>query len=221
MPHSGPIEIEIARNEKKPCNDPACHRHRERVGGFCKMHARARHLYGHPRGRRVAPREYAPERDEVAAFITEHAEHPAIKAALKWLDEWLVGAWSGNRALPSQKELQRLYGHSVTAAAILTEVAAVWLYSSRSPTGLPDDQRLTYALSLSVLALAPRNATPSPSKPGQSNLRRYSADARRDIGQHLRTNLAPLFANLAAAIKHREDQLGGQQAALRMPFTHS
>ncbi len=214
----GLIAPEIARNEAKTCSDSACHRTRDRVSGYCKMHTQARYLYGHPRGRRLAPREYAPEAREAAAFIREHQDHPAINAALGWLSEWLQGAWMGNTTMPAVKDMQRLYGHNVSTLSVLTEVVAVWLYSVRSPNSLPDDMRLTYALSLAVLALAPQETRPSLRNPEKTNQKRYSAAARREIGEHLRKHLAPLIVNMSNTIRQHEEQAKVQHAALRTQF---
>jgi hypothetical protein len=163
-------------------------------------------------------RQYAPERSQVAAFLNGHIEHPAVVAALGWLNEWLEQAWMGNRTMPAIREFQRLREHEVTALTILVEVVAVWLFSVRSPCGLPDDQRLTYAISLAVLSLAPKRTIPSPSKPDTKNQKRPTAEARRDIGEHLRRHLAPLLVNVSSALRQREEKTDIQLKELQTPF---
>jgi hypothetical protein len=129
-----------------------------------------------------------------------------------------MGAWSGGKKWPAAKEMQRLYGNSVTALAILTEAMAVWLHSARNPSILPDDLRLTYAMSLAILALAPKTTKPSPGSPGKTYQQRPSAAARRETGEHLRRGLAPFFVNLLSTFRHVEKAAVNRHAALQIPF---
>lgn len=210
----------IDRNTRKPCLDPACHRLRHRLSGYCQFHTTRKHLYGHPKGRHIHPAEYRKELEEVRSFVALQVQrqHPAMVAALRLLEDWLDRAWQGE-GLDGYRDLQRLKEHEVTPLDILEASAAVWLYSHRSgPAALPDDERLTYALSLAVLALAPRERSASNAPKGYWK-KRYPASARRAIGRWLRTNLAPLYTNLCAALSHQQQAAERQQQDLRLPFT--
>ncbi len=76
--------------------------------------------------------------------------------------------WSGSKCawmmplmeLPCLMDCQwaRLQKGGVIARAILIEAAALWLYSKRRDSRVPDDERLTYAIGTAVLHLAPRNS---------------------------------------------------------------
>lgn len=220
MPSNTPLLTVITRNQSKPCSVAGCYSPRTRISSFCKKHVRTRHLWGHPLGHRITPRAYEVESLAVSAFIDTHRDHPAIVAALKWLDDWMIRAWNGDSSVAAYREFQRLHERSVSAVSVLRAAAALWVYASHFPNRLPDDVRLTYAMSLAVLALIPRERRPSPSKQGSvSYVAKFPASARRGIGERIRNNLGALMVNITDALNHIEAQQRSQREALRVPFT--
>jgi hypothetical protein len=218
---------EAARNETKRCAARGCLLSRWRVSGYCRKHAAAGYQYGHPEGRHINPKEYAYEREEVSAFLDEHAEHPATVAAAAWLQQWLDSAWSDGRTTPAARPMQHLHSHGITGLDLLKAASAVWVYAARQPKRLPHDTRLDYALALACLRLAPREQRPAhyagPSsilrKRTGHGYRRHTGKARREIGEQLRQKLAAFFVNLNEALNQREQERRDALAALRTPFT--
>jgi hypothetical protein len=158
------------------------------------------------------------ERHEVEAFVDKYLHHPGILLGLEWLRGCLDDAANGV-ALPHGLQWARLQKGGVTARAILVEAAALWLYSNRRDSRLPDDERLTYAIGTAVLHLAPRNSRTAwvngrPSK----RYARVSGKMRRDFGQWLRDELGILFLRMSHSIQMREQQAHDRRKTLGAPF---
>jgi hypothetical protein len=213
VPTKSHINITIQRNEGRQCKASGCTNLRSRVSALCKKHTRTRHLYGHPLGRSIPLREYVGVSEEIAGFIVARREHPAIVAALRWIANWCIDS-----STPAHRAMDRLHLRGVPTETILTSALAPWLYSHRRPSRLPDDLRLTYAISLAVLALAPRERRPSRSNAGRSYTARHTADVRRGVGERIRNNLSPLFANICIALERIEAEQRSHQDALRVPL---
>src|SRR5437899_7014806 len=170
MSTTSSITLKRHRCGGRACGVHHCSQPRRGISAYCASHERRRNLYGHPHGRHIRPKEYAEERSLVAAFIRQHKEHPAINAAVGWLDELLKDAASG-RAGIAAGQFARLHQHGVSANDILVVSSALWVYSRRNPSSLDDDERLSYALGRAVLHLAPRESRMTWTPTGQD--RRY------------------------------------------------
>lgn len=218
---SNAIEPAIQRNQQSRCKAPGCSVPRWRVSGYCRTHGSNFQRLGHPHGTVIRPKDYSVEFATVSSFIDQHESAPQIQAALRWVDSWLNAAHLGDTSIPAYRQLQRLHDHGVTATAVLKASAALFLYSSRFPNRLPSDDRLTFAMSLAVLAMAPREKRQSPSKPSVLNIVRHPAAVRRGIGTRLRSNLHVLFTNMTDAINRQEQEARQQRDDLRQPFSQS
>lgn len=222
MPSKGRnIHTDMQQNSLRQCSASGCVSPRSRISPHCVQHTTRRNRYGHPLGRMITRKEYEVEHTEVSTFIAANLNHPAVTAALKWIEQWLVGSFNGDRTMPAHHDMARLHNQCVTPVAILTVAAALWVYSQRRPARLPDDLRLTYAMSLAVLGLIPREQRRVPAqvgKPSHSYPKQHSALARRDIGGRLRRSLVALFVNINEGLNRQEEQRREQAAALRVPF---
>ena len=165
-------------------------------------------------------RDYGIERQIVSSFLTDQQGHPAVRCALDWLDGWLVSASSGADSLPASSQMVRLARHGVTPFDILAEASALFLLSRWSPRRLPDDVRLDYAIGNRILGLAPLEKRFGGLRGGKPRTY-YPAIGQvtiRTVGQRIRRHLAPLFANLAAAVEAQEQAKKHQYTALATPF---
>ena len=215
------FNVSVARNVGRPCMVRGCTRRRHQIGLHCHAHSRARNQHGHPLGRRIRPSEYATERKEVSTFLDQHQDHAGVQVALSFLQQWLDEARRDAAAeVPARSHLVRLSVSGVTPQDILREAAAVWLFSTRQSRTLPDDERLTYALGLAVLHLAPF-AQGSRWVPGRGPTKAYrppNGTARREAGEHLRNSLGPLLFNIATALDARKLASERTRSLLREPF---
>jgi len=194
---------------------PNCTRQREGVSRQCTTHRKRWRRLGHPEARRLYPKDYAQERRDVAALFKANPEHAGLLSALAFIREWLDASARGDTTQPGCIHLARLHRRAVTPMAILSEVSAVWWHVARYAK--PDDDRLTFAMVCSMLALAPRDYIKS--YHFKSGERRVYRDAgrvdRSAMGEHLRERLAPLFVRVVQACEERERMAAAQEAAER------
>lgn len=211
----------VSRNAGRACTVRGCTRTRHQVGLYCHPHSKARTNHGHPLGRRIRPSEYAAERKEVSSFLDQHQDHAGVQVALSFLQQWLDESRdSGREDIPARSHLSRLAVSGVSPLDILRESAALWLFSTRQSRTLPDDERLTYALGVGVLHLAPFPQCThwSPGRGTRKGYRPPNGTARREAGEHLRNCLGPLLFNIATAIDAQKLASERTKALLREPF---
>lgn len=212
------LQARAARNRVMPCRVPECSNHRAALSPYCSGHLRRVERWGDPRGRSIPRREYAGEREHAERFIEEHAEHPAIVAALAFLRRWMDEAKRGQR-VPGQREAARLAEHGVEPRAILAEAVGLYLYAQARPHALPDDARLTFQLGAKVLALAPGEKRFSlAGGAGRYRSRPTPKTARRAAGEYLRAYLGPLMGNVHAALEAEHARRQEYARAIRQPF---
>lgn len=176
-----------------PCESAGCGARRFGVANYCLSHLRARQAHGHPLGRAIRKCDYASERNRIARLLEEQPEYPGVRAALDWLQSLLTRASYGSGAI-ARDEFRRLAAAGVKPRSLLIEMAAVWAFAREYPNRLPDDARLSFALAAAVLKLAPRIV-----KTGGTERRYHTAGraVRAELGEALRSRLAPLLFNLA------------------------
>lgn len=180
---------------------------RTRVSSYCAPHNAATHWYGHPQGKHIDPKLWATELAEASRFIEAHITHRGITQAVAWFDEWLRDSTKGE-TLPSggpetpvvaSKDMSRLADKGIGPLQLLKTVAGLWLFAQRNPHTLQDDNRLTVAISLALLKLAPRYYRVDPE--GKRNPTRYTAEARKLIGKRIRDTIGLLIRNIIATIE--------------------
>lgn len=213
----------IARNSGKTCNADGCYRLRDRVGSHCKFHATRIMWYGHWNGRNIKSTEYRYELLQVRTFIKAHVNHPGVHAAIGWLDDWMQALLPATReaaklAPPAIETMYRLKAHGVTPQRILEEAIAVWLYSSKYPSKLVDDQRLTFAMSWAIGRLAPRNKIQSWTT-GRLTAERMKVADLKGIGRRIRDTIGVLCLNVIDALQSQEDHRNQLKLSMAAPFT--
>jgi hypothetical protein len=218
------LQAKIASNSSRPCRHGGCSGRRKALSPYCRLHAVRVERYGHPDGKPINPKEYAVERARVADFLERHASHEGLINALKWLQKWLDAARRadaatlGSENVPGARELRQVAEHGVTPLQLLTEAAALFMYSQHQ-RGLPDDDRLTWAIGVRVLTMAPRERRYGMlhGKPRYWS-RSVGKVARREVGRRIRTTLAPLLVNIVQGIEAERSEKQREALSLHKPF---
>lgn len=190
---------------------------RHRISSWCRKHDLIVMTYGHPDGVALLPQDYRQEQKDVSTFLDKHLSHAGVIQSLKWLQEWLDDAASGNKDAIARVNIARLAEKQVSPLDILKAISAVWLYSYRYPRRLPNDTRLSYQLSLACLKTAPRDKYFSPTS-GRVWPVRYSSKGKRLIGRRLRETLGLLLENIAVTIEALPDTKEALKTAFNLPF---
>jgi hypothetical protein len=153
-------------------------------------------------------------------FLKQHSEHPGVKAALRFLDEWLEAGAEG-RKVPAQRQAKRLKVHGVTALDLLLRIMAVWLYQVRRPNRVPDKGLiLDLELAHAVLLCAPFT-TKGPEILGRRtkiNLGKPRPAERKELARWIRSTFAPLLDNAAHAMNETVRKKAERYRSLSEPF---
>jgi hypothetical protein len=214
------IQFRVLAN-RQPCVVPRCLDTRHGASVHCQKHQRAVRQHGHPLGRKIHQRDYAPERKEAERTLREFSHHPGLAIALAFIGDWIERAERRARDVPGGAQLARLSGRGVTALEIVTECAAVWSLAEKHPGLLPDDERLNFALANAVFHLAPRDHKRRVLYGGRvefSYTRIPKAD-RRSAGAFIREHLSQFLHNVANAPKQAAVAAEAARQALLAPFT--
>lgn len=212
-----------ARNAGKQCSHPECFRVRSGISKWCEYHYRRTRTFGHPDGHHLYKKDYQFEKDEVQAFLKKHLEHPGVQAGLKWIHEWQHMVIAAD---PHEAKLQpegidcmnRLRVSGVEPLDILTVSAAVFLYARRCPNRLPDDRRLTVAISRCVYYMAPADKRQSWTSDALHS-KRPSAGERDGIGGRIRDTLGVLLWNISEGIAGEYQAKAEVKASFSAPFS--
>lgn len=203
------MQHRLATNPHQRCTVDRCPRNRHGTGRYCITHASAAQRTGHPEGHGLYPKDYAKEREEVDAFLRQHAEsRPYLAAQHLVQTQWLLPVGRPN-ASPGELLRARLRGHGIAPAEVIRRGAAVWLYARRNPERLPSDLRLTFALAHGVWKLIPARERKGAVGPV----------AAKEAGGSLRDLLYPVFGNIAQGIAQQHQQHADAVSAIREPFT--
>ena len=194
-----PIQQSIERNSHLKCK--SCNNSRFNLSGYCKQHFKRANLYGNPLGKSLRHSEYKREYEDVSALITKNISHVATVTSLRFIQDWLDNALSGQACIKAS-EMARLAKGGVKALDILLETSAVFLYSQRKPRHLPDDEQLSYQIGIAVLRLVGQTSYTNIN--GKKSFRKPSGTERKSIGQHLRQSLGLFLFNVTTAINKQE-----------------
>lgn len=165
------LEVRLLKNCLKMCFTDRCNRPRHGLSRYCSMCKYRNYFYGWSSGRKIRPREYATEKNMVAALIDKNREGRSIRYALTLLDNWLKNGVD---------LVQGLHDAGVTAEEVLVESAAMYLYMKKNPRLIPGWTALAHAIGLNVIRLH------------KAHRRIYGAD-NFAIGNHIVGNLRLLF----------------------------
>lgn len=168
---------------------------------YCVKHRDAYYHTRSPNGRILRRgRDLKPYREMANRYYSKHKEHPAMVAAVAWLDRLLVQA----KATPGDtsaiaKELRRLFCDGATGEMMFLRIAAVAGYAHFNARTWPDD-----AVQTSNLGHAALSATPMPMRiaaNGKKNPTRFAGPTAFALGQSIREVLGVLLAQFWQAIE--------------------
>lgn len=182
------------QNELHPCKTKGCTKSRKGLSAYCGTHNARKTAYGSDHGKRWYPKDYEREALKVSQILSSNTEHPGVLKAIASFDEWMRTACIRGGTL-GQKHILRLSDEGVTGLDLLTDCAAIWMFSFDAPWDLPTDAPLNYALGLAVL-------TKSPSmKRGCVSARDIKMTDRRKVGQYIREHVGILLHNIYTSVK--------------------
>jgi hypothetical protein len=210
------------RNRGKQCSHPECYEVRDGVSKWCRYHYRKTRTYGHPDGFHFYKKYYTYERHEASKFLEAHSDHPGVTAALAWINEWMNMTISSDpqeakTQPPGIDTMARLRASGVTPMGVLVEVAGLWTYSAKYKSKLPDDRRLTVALSRAVYYLAKAHKRQSWTT-GELKSQFPNASERDGIGMRIRNTLGVLLNNIVTGIGSQYQAKAEVRATLAEPF---
>lgn len=215
----------VSRNTGNPCKVDGCPYPRHRIGHYCKAHGALNNRFGHPLGRTIHRMEYEMETLEVKEFLTMHSEHPGVLAALQWIDDWMESYVSSDPRLRKQDPpgidlMRRMKAYGVTPLDVLTTVASLWLYSTRRPSKLPDDIRLTYAIGIALHKLVPAEKL-TDWRTGKTRHASRKTPVVRGVGLRIRDTVGALLINIATSINTRVNVKEKLKLTMAAPFDES
>jgi hypothetical protein len=193
---------------------------RHRVSAYCYRHSIAVWRFGHPHARRIKNDEYRGVFDEVSAFLDTQLDHPAVIAAIMFLESWTdraCVAGANSKEVVAANTMIRLHQHGVIGLDILKRASALVIYTMRNPRVVPNDEAAIHALAYAVMSCAPRMRVRTRS--GGSRYAMPSVAERRALGGHLRRALYVFFSNLNDGINEKEMRRRSDLAALHSKFS--
>ncbi len=206
-------------NPTRHCGAPGCTRHRLRSSRYCRTHERKARLYGHPMGGQIDRKLIASYRQEFADFISRKSDTPQVKAAVALMSD-VIQCGLPYRSNPGADfRLRHLRDHGVTGREALEIVGGVWLLSRREHRSLPDDDRLTYHLALSLFRARPYPQRVSFAR-GQERTHDLppGSHARRAVGEYIRRRLGVFFMRCIEAMNAEDRYALAQAQSLAAPF---
>src|SRR5882724_955066 len=102
---------------------------------------------------------------------------------------------------------------------MVIEAAALWLFSTRNPSVLRDDDQLTYLIGTAVLHLAPRTSRGVwVNGKREKRYGRLAGRVRHAFGKLLRNELGILFLRIADTIQRQQEVEYDRRQTLGAPF---
>ncbi|MBK8191388.1 MAG: hypothetical protein IPK79_13190 [Vampirovibrionales bacterium] len=218
-----------SQNRWQQCEVGGCYKPRHQSSQYCANHARRQQYYGHAEGYRIKKKDLAPFLKSVKRFFRKHKEHPAIVESIKVLDEWLYEGviLASNGGGKACQELRRLYDSGIRGKDVLEVAGAVWLMSHHLPAMIPDDERLTFALSRAILQTCPQTERItgfSSTGEAKRSHNRAGATVHRVVGQFIRDSIGivyyRMFEAMARDTEREKQQRQDRKHRLRMPFVN-
>lgn len=214
------------KNRHRQCAVSSCFKQCFNSSQYCANHARRKQQYGHPEGVPITRQDLKPYVKAAKQFLKKHKDHKAVTTAILILDEFLSQGALLAEEYPENKsffELRRLHDNGLKGKEALAVLCAVWLYAHSNARRLPDDIRLTYALSRALLGSRPqvvRNVTYCLGKE-RRHYGKPGASVHSEIGKALRDKLGIFFVNMIKALEKEEDRAQELKRNLAEPFDNS
>jgi hypothetical protein len=211
------------KNKRTQCEVNGCFKVRHNSSQYCANHARRAQAYGHPDGRPISHKELEPYLKTAKAFLKTYADRKSTRSAIHILDALLTHGSAMATDEPDDtlcRELKRLRDGNVTGKEMLEVLSAVWLYSFNQPHWLPDDSRLTFALSRALLQTRPQTIRQISYAWGRERRSYYKpgASVHRPLGQLIRDKLGLFFINMTRHLDKQRQQEIELKQALTEPF---
>jgi len=191
------LKRRIWLNEQLPCTCfIRCNNLRYQLSSLCQRHNQVRFRWCDPRFKCIYRSKYKAELETIQRIVKINKDHPEIKKAILFFDQFLTQAENTLTTSGPFFLLKHLKGQGVSGVSMLIEVAACWLYSERN-TGIGNktvfsmDNREAF-IGSRVLALAPKKA---------EHLQgvEMSGKARASIGSYVKQEIGSLIYRLADA----------------------
>ncbi len=206
----------------RTCSAPGCSTHRRQSSQFCRRHEYHLRMYGHPFGGKIHPKLIAGYRQEFAEFIAREFDTPQVKVAVTVISDLIQSGLPYGSAPVVDFQLRHLRDQGVTGKEGLEFIGGVWLLSRREQRSLPDDDRLTYYLGLSLFKTRPYPQRVSFAR-GQERTHYLppGSHARRAVGEYIRRRLGVFFMRCIEAMNVEDRYALEQSQTLAAPFIPS
>lgn len=202
------------------CQLPNCSRQRYGVSRWCTYHLRKQMYYGHPLGLAIPRDLYITELHEVRQLFNDNPDHPALRNLCKWFDQWIEEA-ANDQAVCGNWMFKRIHTKRIQGKegldtlSLLVELAALYVFSQRYPQRLPDDARLTWALSRNLIRLSGMPKTTGKNSVGTKQ------PPQRDLkegGERIRQTLSAFFANVHSSLIRKAEAAKEYKDNMSLPF---
>ncbi len=220
MTSKTPTQTRRLANERLCCDAPGCMLNRNYIGRFCLKHTVAFRRHGHAAGHSVSRATLASYRTLFETFLDEHHNHPAVAAAIDWMERLLKLGTS--RASSVHSELDRLWHGGLRGREALTAVGAVVLWSFYYPSDIPDDDRLTFSMARHLTLCRSQDRQFSGIRSGGKAKHWYrqpTTKTLRELGSLLRSTLGGFFRQVIEQLEEKDRATLALADALRTPFT--
>ncbi len=176
-------------------------------------------MYGHPLGGKIHPKLIASYRQEFTEFIAREFDTPQVKVAVTVISDLIQSGLPYGSAPVVDFQLRHLRDQGVTGKEGLEFIGGVWLLSRREQRSLPDDDRLTYYLGLSLFKTRPYPKRVSFAR-GQERTHYLipGSRARRAVGEYIRRRLGEFFMHVTEALDAENRYALAQAKTLATPF---
>lgn len=201
------------------CAVPGCERGPRAFSRFCSNHARTAYRTRDPNGRVLRRGELKPYAELSDLYLSRHAEHPAVVAALDYMAGLLVSqAFAG----PIRQQFERLRICGADRREMLVAVLSVWGVMFHHPHSCGTDASQTFNLGRRLLTVRPLAKTRA-TRSGKLYSAHLSARLCAAVGQELRDSTG-IFAKtfwdfIDAELEAPALAKKALRDALEIPFT--
>ena len=228
-PGSSRIRETIAINLQRgrSCEVPSCGLPRAKVSRYCERHDLHEQRTGHPLGRSIRKHELKPYIALVSRYIGTYRDHPAIQAALRWLQAFVYRDhphYTLRHGSPPEQRLTRFLARlkksAVSPEEMLASCVAMFLMREHDPLSFPSDKHFRHQVSRYFLRLAPApfNMTYRGGR-GAKMYDRITPGTREYLYSRLSETIGIACHNMSKAIYHANAAESGLLFGINVPFS--
>lgn len=191
------------------CTAPGCTGLARGITSLCRVHDRQQWMWGEPGGHKITKRFLEPYRRRWLLFKAQHDGHPAIQAAVNFLDRLYQnpdGLFPGSTASSARQELRHQRDLGATGEEALDWLMALHLvWASGLSVGMETRKGRLAQLGYRVLHTK-RRGTVEVWSPTRGSMIKRSPPIRRRaktlrmVGKFVGDTLGPIFVNTQHAI---------------------